>query len=81
MSNIMDNTNFAPIGNRPNDLQALIQQAKSNPKAFEEHIKRTNPQAYQMAKQLRNCSGPQDAILQLAQQRGIDPNLLRMLNL
>lgn len=82
MPNIMDNTNYTPMGPAAsNDFQSVFQQARNNPRAFEEHIKRTNPQAYQLAMQLRNNQFPQEVIFRLAQQRGIDPNILRMLNL
>lgn len=82
MPNIMDNANYTPMGPAAsNDFQSVLQQARNNPRAFEEHIKRTNPQAYQMAMQLRNGQCPQEVIFRLAQQRGIDPNILRMLNL
>ena len=82
MSNIMDNTSYTQLGpTTANDFQSVLQQARTNPRAFEEHIKRTNPQAYQMAMQLRNNQCPQEVIFRLAQQRGIDPNILRMLNL
>ncbi len=80
MSNTMDKMMSTPMGSSEPNLQAMYQQARSNPRAFEEHIKRTNSQAYQLAMQMRNTSTPQEAIMRLAQQRGIDPNILRMLN-
>ena len=82
MPNIMDKTDYIPMGpTTSTDFQSVLQQARNNPRAFEEHIKRTNPQAYQMAMQLRNSQCPQEVIFRMAQQRGIDPNILRMLNL
>lgn len=64
--------------NQPNIFD-VFSQAKQNPRAFEEHVRRTNPQAYQQALQLRNSiANPQQAVMQLAQQKGINPNILRM---
>lgn len=79
MSNPMDKSPFA---NAPlqleSDLMTLLQQARANPVAFEQQIRMNNPTAYQQACQIRNSSNPRNAILQLAQQRGINPNILRM---
>lgn len=64
------------------NLRDSYNRARQNPRAFEEHVRQTNPQAYQRACQIRNSVvNPQEAVLQLAQQRGINPNVLRMLNL
>lgn len=75
----MDNTNFtaAPV----NSLYDSFQQARRNPKAFEEHLMRTNPQAYQQAMMLRQMGSPQEVIMRMLQQRGVDPSVLRMFNL
>ena len=60
----------------------VFSQAKQNPQAFEEHVRRNNPQAYQQALQIRNSiASPQQAIMQLAQQKGINPNILRMFDM
>lgn len=60
----------------------LMNRAKQNPRAFEEHIRRTNPQAYQRAMQIRNSTNnPQQVVMQIAQQRGVNPNILRMLDI
>ena len=64
------------------DLVNIYNQARQNPRAFEEHVKRNNPQAYQRAHQLKNSVvNPQEAVLQIMQQRGINPNIISMINL
>lgn len=87
MNNPMDRFQFSQTGmaqpsqNAP-DLAQMLNQAKRNPQAFEEQFKRNNPQAYQQAVQLRNTfANPQQAVMQLAQQKGINPNILRMLDM
>ena len=78
----MDNMNYTPIGPvQDNSFENILKQARQNPKAFEEHIKRTNPQAYQRALELRNIGNPQQVVMQMMQQRGINPNILRMLDI
>jgi hypothetical protein len=62
-------------------MEQLIQQIKQNPAAFEEQIKRNNPQAYQMALQIRGSQNPQAVIMQMMQQKGFNPNILSMLGL
>ena len=83
MSNPFNSVPMMPVG--PNgisgDLSQLIQQARQNPQAFEEQIKRNNPQAYQQAMQIRNSANPQAIVMQMAQARGINPNILRMLGI
>lgn len=60
----------------------IVNQARQNPKAFEENFKRNNPQAYQRALQIRNSvANPQEVVLQMAQQRGVNPNIIKMFNL
>jgi hypothetical protein len=58
-------------------LQNMMQNAMQNPKAFEEQFKQSNPQAYQKALQIRNGFNPQQSVLQLAQSKGITPDMLR----
>lgn len=79
MSNPMDKA----FGNIPNQqsIETLIQQIRQNPQAFEEHIRNSNPQAYQQALQIRNSQNPQAIIMQMMQSRGINPNILRMLGI
>ena len=84
MPNLMDNIPFqnAPFcDNNTCDIMQQIDQIRQNPRAFEEHLKRTNPQAYQQALQIRNSANPQAIISQMARQRGVNPNVLRMLGL
>ena len=67
--------------NNPNIINAY-NQARQNPRAFEEQVRRNNPQAYQRALQLRNSiSNPQEVVLQMLQQRGINPGIINMINL
>lgn len=85
MPNPMDNAPFVNGHNlqlnvQPNLMQ-IIQQAQQNPNAFEEQMRRTNPQAYEMACQIRNSANPREAILQLAQRRGVNPNILKQFGL
>lgn len=64
------------------NLFDIANQARQNPKAFEENFKRNNPQAYQRALQIRNSvANPQEVVLQMAQQRGLNPNIIKMFNL
>lgn len=81
MPNLMDSTPYN--GNMPNQqgIENLIQQIKQNPQAFEEQMRRTNPQAYQMALQIRNSPNPRSMIMQMMQSRGMNPNILNMLGL
>lgn len=87
MNSPMDRFKFSQSGTVPQqapapDLAQMLSQARRNPKAFEEQFKRNNPQAYQQALQLRNSFvNPQQAVMQMAQQRGINPNIIRMLDL
>jgi hypothetical protein len=81
MPNPMDFVPMQQVPNTSNNIYDVIQRARQDPRAFEEHMKRTNPQAYQMAMQIRNSSNPQAMIMQMAQQKGINPNILQMLGL
>jgi hypothetical protein len=65
----------------PQNMEQLIQQIRQNPSAFEEQIRINNPQAYQMALQIRNSQNPQAIIMQMMQQKGFNPNILNMLGL
>lgn len=79
MGNPMDNIPFrnAPQPTQDN-MMLMIQRAQQNPALFEEQMRQTNPQAYQQACQIRNSANPREAILQLAQSRGMNPNILKM---
>ena len=84
MPNLMDNAPFHVQPQTVDPVQALqqaLQQARQNPAAFEEQLRRTNPQAYQQAMQIRNSGNPQAAIMQMLQARGINPNVLHMLGI
>ena len=75
----MDNIPFKnAVQPTQNDIMTVIQKAQQNPALFEEQIRQTNPQAYQQACQIRNSANPREAILQLAQSRGMNPNILKM---
>lgn len=77
----MDRFQFQQTMTPQPDIRQIYNQAMQNPRAFEEQIKRNNPQAYQRAMQIRNSiANPQQAVMQMAQQRGINPNVLRMLD-
>ena len=83
MANLMDNIPYnadtrAAMGN---DVMRQLDEIRRNPQAFEEHLKRTNPQAYQQAMQIRNSANPTAIVRAMAQPRGINPNVLRMLGL
>lgn len=77
MSNPMDAVSMQSV----DGFENLVQQAKSNPKGFEDYIKRTNPQAYQQAIQIRNSQNPKAIIMQMMQAKGINPGVLNMLGL
>ena len=66
----------APYNSAPQNVEQLIDRIRQNPSAFEEQLKQTNPQAYQMALNIRNSPNPQAVIMQMVQQRGLNPNLL-----
>lgn len=75
---LMDRT---PFNNSPQNVEQLVQRIRQNPQAFEEQLKQTNPQAYQMALNIRNSQNPQAVIMQMVQQRGLNPNILNMFGL
>lgn len=77
MSSPMDKVPFSNVSFE-NNMMDIIQRAKNDPLGFEEQIRNNNPKGYEMACQIRNSSNPRQAILQLAQQRGVNPNILRM---
>ena len=80
MLNPMDNAPFNSMPNSQN-FENVIQQIQQNPAAFEENFKRTNPQAYQLALQIRNSNNPQAIVMQMAQARGLPPHILKMFGL
>lgn len=60
------------------DFESLVRQAQQNPQAFENYLRQSNPQAYQQAMQIRGCQNPRAVILQMAQNSGVNPNILKM---
>lgn len=60
------------------NINNIYQKAMQNPKAFEEHIKRTNPQAYQRALSIARAQNPQQAVMQILQSRGINPGSINL---
>lgn len=62
-------------------FQTMLQQVSQNPKAFEEQLRMSNPQAYQRAMQIRNSSNPRAMLIELAKSRGVNPNILKMFGL
>lgn len=78
MANPFNNVPFTDVTGGQ-DLMQVAQQAMQNPQAFEENLKRTNPMAYQQAMNIKNSANPQAIIMQMAQARGVNPNILRML--
>ncbi len=84
MMDPMSNIPFNQVQNNTNannGLQNLINQARQNPRGFEEMMKNNYPQAYQQALQIRNGSNPQQVIMQMLQSRGINPGILQMLGI
>lgn len=75
---LMDNV---PFQTAPQNFEQLVQRIRQNPAAFEEQIKKNNPQAYQMALNIRNSQNPQAIIMQMVQQKGLNPNILNMFGL
>lgn len=63
--------------NNQNFLQAA-QQIYQNPAGFEQMVRQQYPEVYQQAMQIRNCADPRQVTLQMAQARGINPNILKM---
>lgn len=59
----------------PPQLEQLLGQAMNNPD-FVNQFARSNPHAFQQAMQMRNTMSPRDAIMKIAQEKGIDPTLL-----
>lgn len=80
MPNLMDNVKFSTSA--PNEsIIDMIQKAKQDPLGFEEMVKRTNPEGYRRAMQIRNCANPKAMAIEMARAQGIDPSILNMLGL
>ena len=81
MANLMDKTQFSQVQNQT-DIRQLFNQARQNPQAFEEQMRRLNPQGYNQALQIRNSiNNPQEVVIQMLQQRGFNPNVIQLFNL
>lgn len=82
MASPMDTGNYNVVnGNTGMDVKqisARYRNAMQNPRAFEEHIKRTNPQAYDMAMKLARSNNPRDIVMQILNSRGINPSLFNL---
>ena len=78
MPNLMDSTHYNSGAMPQQNIEELINKIRQNPVAFEDYVRNNNPQAYQMALQLRNSPNPQAVVMQMAQARGLNPNILRM---
>ena len=83
MPNPMDSVQFNSVPNSaaPQNLEQLIAHIRQNPSAFEEQVRRNNPQAYQMALQIRNSPNSQAIAMQMLQAKGLGPNILSMLGI
>ena len=85
MANLMDNTPFVNAVStalpQQNNLASLLQQARQDPRGFEEFVRRNNPQAYEQAMRLRNTANPRALVAEMARSRGIAPNILQMFGL
>ena len=84
MPNLMDNIPFNPVQSCNGvgcDIVQQFNEIRKNPRAFEERLRHTNPQAYQQAMQIRNSANPKAIVMNMAQQRGINPNVMQALGL
>lgn len=80
MPNPFNSIPMSPV-NVATSFEQVLKQAQQNPQAFEEQIRRTNPAGYQRAMQIRNSANPQAITMQMAQARGLNPNILAMFGL
>ena len=81
MSSPMDNFQYNQA-QMPNDIVSLISKVKSNPIAFEEEIKKSNPDLYNAALKLKNSnSNPKALVMEIMRQRGIDTSILSLFGL
>lgn len=81
MSSPMDNFQYNQA-QMPNDIMSLISKVKNNPIAFEEEIKKSNPDLYNTALKLKNSnSNPKALVMEIMRQRGIDTSILSLFGL
>lgn len=82
MASPMDMGNYNIVngntGMNINMIGAQYRNAMQNPKAFEEHVRRTNPQAYDMAVRLARSNNPRDIVMQILNKRGINPSMFNL---
>lgn len=86
MPNLMDSVQFTPSiphNNAPQneDIFSMIERAKNDPRGFEEMVKKTNPQGYQLALQIRNSQNPRAMVIEMARAQNVNPNIYRILGL
>lgn len=81
MANLMNNAQLMTEANSQPNMMQIAQQAMQNPTAFEEQFRRMNPQAYQQALQIRNAPNAQSIVMQMVRDRGINPNIFKILQL
>lgn len=86
MPNLMDSAVFTPSvpqNNAPanENIFDVIKRAQQDPLGFEEAVKKMNPEGYQRAVQIRNCTNPKAMAIEMARAQGVDPNILSMLGL
>lgn len=86
MANLMDRVQFTssvPHNNAPpnEDIFDVIKRAQQDPLGFEEMVKKVNPEGYQQALRIRDSANPKAIIMEMAKQRGANPNIIRMLDL
>lgn len=74
MNSPMDKANYNVV-NTPvqSNMVSMYRAAMQNPKAFEEQFRRSNPQAYEQAVALARSRNPKDIVMQILNQRGINP--------
>ena len=82
----MDNVKFTTVAPNKNvpaneNIFDIIKKAQADPLGFEEIVKKINPEGYQRALHIRNCSNPRAMTIEMARAQGIDPNILNMLGL
>ena len=74
----MDRVPFNSVPQSNFNIQQAYQQAMQNPQAFVNHMMQSNPQAYQRAMQIAQSQNPQAAIMQMLQQRGLNPSMFNL---
>lgn len=84
MSNPMDRMQFNqvqinnPVVQNNTSIQKQYADAMRNPRAFNDYVARTNPQAYQKAMQIARSVNPQQVVIQMLQERGLVPGMFNL---